>query len=129
METSSQVLTKPKPYLALAEQIGKLAGQLLAGGSGIKLTKVTYAIGGAPDDLDIRILHTMVAKGIHVSEEQVILDGSYEKPLHIIQVQIADVKSRFLTAVSKSRDIQVEGKVKDGVPHLTKVGVVEVVAS
>ena len=124
-----QVLTKPKPYLTLAEQLGKLAGQLLVGGRGMKSAKVTYAIGGAPDDLDTRLLRTMVAKGIRISEERVILDGSSKKPLDIIQIRIADVESCFESAISESRDIRVEGKLIDGVPHLTKLGAFEVVVS
>ncbi|PWA77977.1 hypothetical protein CTI12_AA218680 [Artemisia annua] len=126
---AAQVLTKPKPYLTLAETLGKLASQLLAGGSGMKSAKVTHAIGGAPNDLDARLLRTMVAKGIRISEERVILHGSSKKPLDIIQIQIADVESSFASAISESRDIRVEGKLIDGVPHLTKLGAFEVVVS
>ncbi|PWA78789.1 phosphoglycerate dehydrogenase [Artemisia annua] len=55
----------------------------------------------------------MVAKGICV-------DGSSDKPLEIIKVEIADVESRL------AGEIKVEGRVKDGVPHLTKVGDLDV---
>lgn len=144
-----QVLIELKPYVTLAEKLGRLAVQLVAGGSGVKTVKVTYASARAPDDLDTRLLRAMVTKGliepissvfvnlvnadftakqrgIRISEERIILDGSPEKPLEIIQVQIANVESRFASAISESGDIKVEGKVKDGVPHLTKVGSFEV---
>ena len=55
-----------------------------------------------------------------------ILDGSPENPLESIQVQIANVESRFASAISDSGEITVEGRVKDGIPHLTKVGSFEV---
>ncbi|GJZ12496.1 leucine-rich repeat, cysteine-containing subtype protein [Tanacetum coccineum] len=54
---------------------------------------------------------------------------SSEMPLESIQVQIAEVESRFVSAISVSGDINVEGKLKDGAPHLTKVGDFEVVVS
>ena len=62
----------------------------------------------------------MLAKGICVNEEQVIVDVSSDKPLEIIKVQIVDVESRL------AGEIKVEGRVKDGVPHLTKVGALDV---
>ncbi|KAJ0514245.1 putative phosphoglycerate dehydrogenase [Helianthus annuus] len=49
-----------------------------------------------------------------------------ESPLESIQVQIANVESRFASAISESGEVTVEGKVKDGIPHLTKVGAFEV---
>lgn len=36
------------------------------------------------------------------------------------------MESRFASAISESEEVTVEGKVKDGVPHLTKVGAFEV---
>ncbi|KAL3726786.1 hypothetical protein ACJRO7_031652 [Eucalyptus globulus] len=59
-------------------------------------------------------------------KERVILDGSPESPLEYVQVQIANVESRFASAISDSGEITVEGRVKDGIPHLTKVGYFEV---
>lgn len=44
----------------------------------------------------------------------------------MFQVQIANVESKFASAISESGEVKVEGKVKDGVPHLTKVGSFEV---
>ncbi|GJV53418.1 D-3-phosphoglycerate dehydrogenase 1, chloroplastic-like protein [Tanacetum coccineum] len=74
-----------------------------------------------------KLLRAMVAKGIRVNEEQVIIvDGSSDKPLEIIKVQIANVESRLAVAISESGEIKVEGRVKDGVPHLTKVGALDV---
>ncbi|KAK1439948.1 hypothetical protein QVD17_05773 [Tagetes erecta] len=141
----SEVLTELKPYVTLAEKLGRLAVQLVAGGSGVNAIKVTYTSARAPDDLDTRLLRAMVTKGliepissvfvnlvnadftakqrgIRISEERVILDGSPQKPLEAIRVQIANVESRFASAISDLGQIKVEGRVKDGIPRLTKVG-------
>ncbi|GFY90030.1 D-3-phosphoglycerate dehydrogenase [Actinidia rufa] len=145
----SEVLTELKPFVELAEKLGRLAVQLIAGGSGVKSVKVTYASARAPDDLDTRLLRAMITKGLiepisnvfvnlvnadftakqrglRISEERILLDGSPESPLESIQVQIANVESRFASAISDSGEIKVEGKVKDGIPHLTRVGTFEV---
>ena len=50
------------------------------------------------------------------------MDGSPDNTLEFIQVQIANVESKFAIAISDSSEIKVEGKVKDKKPHLTKVG-------
>ncbi|XP_008236365.1 PREDICTED: D-3-phosphoglycerate dehydrogenase 1, chloroplastic [Prunus mume] len=144
-----QVLTELKPYVVLAEKLGRLAVQLVAGGSGVKTVKVSYASARAPDDLDTRLLRAMITKGLiepisdvfvnlvnadftakqrglRITEERTVLDGSPESPLDSIQVQIANVESKFASAISESGEITVEGRVKDGVPHLTKVGSFEV---
>ncbi|XP_057495529.1 D-3-phosphoglycerate dehydrogenase 1, chloroplastic-like [Actinidia eriantha] len=145
----AEVLTELKPFVELAEKLGRLAVQLIAGGSGVKSVKVTYASARAPDDLDTRLLRAMITKGLiepisnvfvnlvnadftakqrglRISEERILLDGSPESPLESIQVQIANVESRFASAISDSGEIKVEGKVKDGIPHLTRVGTFEV---
>ncbi|XP_047327205.1 D-3-phosphoglycerate dehydrogenase 1, chloroplastic-like [Impatiens glandulifera] len=146
----SEVLAELKPYVELAEKLGRLAVQLVTGGSGVKDVKVSYASARAPDDLDTRVLRAMIIKGIiepisstfvnlvnadftakqrgvRITEERAMLDGSPEKPLDYIQVSIANVESKFASALSSdSGDIKVEGKVKDGVPHLTRVGSFEV---
>lgn len=120
--------------------------QLVAGGSGVKSVKVTYGSSRGPDDLDTRVLRAMVTKGliepissvfvnlvnadftakqrgVNITEERVVMDGSPENPLEFIQVQIANVESRFASAISESGEIKVVGEVKDGrMPHLTKVG-------
>nr|GEZ12421.1 zinc finger, CCHC-type [Tanacetum cinerariifolium] len=63
----------------------------------------------------------MLTKGIYVNEEQVVIVGrSSDKPLKIIRVQIANVEARL------TGEIQVEGRVKDGVLHFTKIGVLDV---
>ncbi|CAM9003205.1 unnamed protein product [Rhodiola kirilowii] len=141
----AEVLAELKPYVDLAEKLGRLAVQLVCGGSGVKSIKVTYASSRAPDDLDTRLLRAMITKGViepisdvfvnlvnadftakqrglRITEERVVLDGSPENPLESIQVQIANVESKFDSAVSATGDVSVEGRVKDGVPHLTKVG-------
>ncbi|CAA2997254.1 D-3-phosphoglycerate dehydrogenase 1, chloroplastic-like [Olea europaea subsp. europaea] len=145
----SEVLTELKPFVSLAEKLGRLAVQLVAGGSGVKSVKVTYASARAPDDLDTRLLRAMITKGliepissvfvnlvnadftakqrgIRITEERIVLDGSPESPLEFIQVQIANVESKFASAISDSGEIKVEGRVKDGIPHLTRVGSFEV---
>lgn len=69
---------------------------------------------------------TAKQRGIRITEERVVLDGSPENPLELIRVQIAGVQSKFASAISDSGEITVEGRVKDGIPHLTKVGSFEV---
>ncbi|KAG7622824.1 S-adenosyl-L-homocysteine hydrolase NAD binding domain [Arabidopsis suecica] len=146
---SAEVLTELKPYVVLAEKLGRLAVQLVAGGSGVKNAKITYASARATDDLDTRLLRAMITKGIiepisdvyvnlvnadftakqrglRLSEERVLLDGSPESPLETITVQLSNVESKFASSLSESGEVKVEGKVKDGVPHLTKVGSFEV---
>ncbi|XP_044508627.1 D-3-phosphoglycerate dehydrogenase 1, chloroplastic-like [Mangifera indica] len=143
----AEVLTELKPFVELAEKLGRLAVQLVAGGSGVKSVKVTYASSRA--DLDTRLLRAMITKGLiepissvfvnlvnadytakqrglRIVEERILLDGSPEDPLEFIQVQIANVESKFASAMSDSGEIKVEGRVKDGVPHLTRVGTFEV---
>ncbi|XP_010547986.1 PREDICTED: D-3-phosphoglycerate dehydrogenase 1, chloroplastic [Tarenaya hassleriana] len=145
----AEVLTELKPYVILAEKLGRLAVQLVAGGSGVKSVKVTYASARATDDLDTRLLRAMITKGIvepisdvyinlvnadytakqrglRISEERVLLDGLPENPLEAITVQLGNVESKFASALSDSGEIRVEGRVKDGIPHLTKVGSFEV---
>ncbi|KAL0726357.1 hypothetical protein Bca4012_022450 [Brassica carinata] len=146
---SAEVLTQLKPYVILAEKLGRLAVQLVAGGSGVKNVKVSYTSARATDDLDTRLLRAMITKGIiepisdvyvnlvnadftakqrglRLSEERVLSDGSPENPLETITVQLGNVESRFASSLSESGEVRVEGKVKDGVPHLTKVGSFEV---
>ncbi|XP_062226953.1 D-3-phosphoglycerate dehydrogenase 3, chloroplastic-like [Phragmites australis] len=145
----AEVLSELAPFVVLAEKLGRLAVQLVAGGGGIKSVKVTYASARAPDDLDTRLLRAMITKGliepissvfvnlvnadftakqrgVRITEERILLDGSPETPIEYIQVQIANVESKFPSAISQGGEITVEGKVKDGVPHLTKVGAFQV---
>ena len=95
----------------------------------MKTVKVTYASARAPDDLDTRLLRAMITKGIiepissvfvnlvnadfsakqrvmRISEERIVLDGSPESPLDFIQVQIANVESKFASAISESGEIR-----------------------
>lgn len=133
------------PYLVLAEKLGRLAVQLVAGGSGIKSVRVVYKSPRDPDDLDTRLLRAMITKGIiepisdsfvnlvnadftakqkglRISEERIAVDSSPEFPIDSIQVQISNVESKFASAVLDNGDISIEGKVKYGIPHLTRVG-------
>lgn len=133
------------PYVALAEKLGRLAVQLVAGGSGIQSVKVVYSSARDPDNLDTRLLRAMITKGIiepisdahinlvnadfiakqkglRISEERVVVDSSPENPVETIQVQISNVGSKFASALLDNGSITIEGKVKYGIPHLTCVG-------
>ncbi|XP_021298411.1 D-3-phosphoglycerate dehydrogenase 3, chloroplastic-like [Herrania umbratica] len=144
-----EVMTELAPYVVLAEKLGRLAVQLVAGGRGIKSVKVVYQSARDPDDLDTRLLRAMITKGIiepisssfinlvnadftakekglRISEERVVVDTSPEFPVHSIQVLISNVDSKFASAVSENGEISIEGRVKYGVPHLTRVGSFEV---
>ncbi|KAI3802801.1 hypothetical protein L1987_30944 [Smallanthus sonchifolius] len=144
-----QVLSELAPYVALAEKLGRLAVQLVSGGSGIKSVKVVYRSGRDPDDLDTRLLRAMITKGIiepisdsvsinlvnanfiakqkglGISEERVPGNSSLQ-PVDSIQVRISNVVSKFQSALSENGEISVEGRVKYGKPHLSHVGSFEV---
>lgn len=140
-----EVLSELAPYVILAEKLGRLAVQLVSGGNGIKSVKVVYRSARGADDLDTRLLRAMVTKGIiepisntivnlvnadfvakqkglRISEERVVVDSSPELPVDSIQVQISSVESKFASSISESGQISIEGKVKFGEPHLTRVG-------
>ncbi|KAL6010419.1 D-3-phosphoglycerate dehydrogenase 1, chloroplastic [Asimina triloba] len=144
-----QVVSELAPFVILGEKLGRLAVQLVAGGSGVNFVKVSYASARAPDDLDTRMLRSMIIKGLlepissvfvnlvnadftakqrglRITEERIQLDGSPGSPLEFVQVQIANVESKFGSAISETGNIKVEGMVKDGMPRLTKVGSFEV---
>lgn len=133
------------PFVLLAEKLGRLAVQLVAGGGGVQSVKITYASARGPDDLDTRLLRAMITKGLiepissvfvnlvnadftakqrglKIAEERIVLDGSPEKPLEFIQLQLANVESKFAGALSDLGEIKVQGMVKEGLPHLTMVG-------
>lgn len=152
------MLSELAPYVVLAEKLGRLAVQLVAGGSGIKSVKVVYQSARGPDDLDTRLIRAMITKGIiepisdsfvnlvnadftakqkglRISEERVAIDSSSssssspENPIDSIQVQISNVESKFASALSENGEISIVGKVKDGFPHLARVGWLGVDAS
>lgn len=133
------------PYVLLAEKLGRLAVQLVAGGDGIKAVKVVYRSARDLDDLDTRLLRAMIIKGIiepisdsfvnlvnadftakqkglRISEERVVVDSSPENPIDSIQVLISNTESKFASAESEHGNVSIEGKVKYGIPHLTRVG-------
>ena len=146
----AEVLSELAPYVSLAEKLGRLAVQLVAGESGIKGVKVVYTSARDPDDLDTRLLRAMVTKGIvepvsstfvnlvnadytakqrglRITEERVSHDSATaEAPVESIQVRLSHVQSKFAGAISDGGDIVLEGRVKYGVPHLTVVGPYEV---
>ncbi|KAL3825037.1 hypothetical protein ACJIZ3_021066 [Penstemon smallii] len=140
-----EVLSELAPYVTLAEKLGRLAVQLVAGGSGIQSVKVVYSSARDPDNLDTRLLRAMITKGIiepisdahinlvnadftakqkgiRISEERVVVDSSPENPVESIQVQISNVGSKFASALLDNGNISIAGKVKYGKPHLTRVG-------
>ncbi|CAI0410462.1 unnamed protein product [Linum tenue] len=146
-----EVLSALAPFVTLAEKLGRLAVQLASGGEGIKSVKVVYRSSRDPDDLDTRLLRAMITKGIiepisdgsyvnlvnadfiakqkglRISEERIVVDASPEMPVHSIEVLMSNVDSKFGSAVAgEGGDVVVEGRVKYGVPHLTKVGGFEV---
>ncbi|MCE3217113.1 D-3-phosphoglycerate dehydrogenase 1, chloroplastic [Datura stramonium] len=84
----AEVLSELKPFVALAEKLGRLAVQLVAGGSGVKSVKK-----------------------VHSSS---------------FRFTISSVESKICQCSFRLRRVEVEGRVKDGIPHLTKVGSFEV---
>lgn len=141
-----EVLSELAPYVRLAEKLGRLAVQLVAGGDGIKAVKVVYNTARSPDDLDTRLLRSMITKGIiepisdtfinlvnadfiakqrglRISEEKAFSESSTDYPVDSIQVRISSVNSKFKSALSEGdSEIRLEGRVKDGIPRLTHVG-------
>lgn len=139
---SAEVLTELAPYVTLAESLGRIAVQLLSGAGGIKDVHVTY-VSGRSDALDTRLLRAMVVKGLvePVSETKVnIVNADYvakQRGLRITEARLPSDSDDVLTSVaislgntetrfSSARDAQgavsVEGQVRLGVPHLTRVG-------
>ncbi|OWM69536.1 hypothetical protein CDL15_Pgr013997 [Punica granatum] len=144
-----EVLSELAPYVVLAEKLGRLAVQIVAGGKGIQSVKVVYRSARDPDDLDTRLLRAMITKGIiepisssfinlvnadytakqkglRISEERVTVDSSPESPVDSIQIKISNMQSKFASAVTDNGDISIEGKVKDGIPRLTCIGTFDV---
>ncbi|KAL9268362.1 D-3-phosphoglycerate dehydrogenase 2, chloroplastic-like protein [Drosera capensis] len=141
-----EVLSELAPYVRLAEKLGRLAVQLVAGGDGIKAVKIVYNTARSPDDLDTRLLRAMITKGIiepisdtfvnlvnadfiakqrglRISEEKAFSESSTDYPVDSIQVRISSVNSKFKSALSEvDSEIRLEGRVKDGIPRLTHVG-------
>lgn len=145
-----EVISELAPYVVLAEKLGRLVVQLVAGGKGIQSVKVIYRSTRNRDDLDTRLLRAMITKGIiepisasfvnlvnadfvakekglRISEERTAVDASPESPIESIQVQVSNVDSKFASAVvGTNGEISVEGKVKFWIPHLTRVGAFDV---
>ncbi|EFJ26746.1 hypothetical protein SELMODRAFT_412481 [Selaginella moellendorffii] len=146
---SSKVLTELAPYVSLAEKLGKLAVQLVAGGGGVKDVTISYTSARSPDDLDTRLLRAMIVKGlvepvsnafinlvnadyvakqrgIRISEERHPAEGgsTQAQPLESIAVKISNVESKFSSAVSDGGRVAVAvaGRIKDGLAHLSQVG-------
>ncbi|KAG6390767.1 hypothetical protein SASPL_148512 [Salvia splendens] len=146
-ELSATALNAPiiSPQVALAEKLGRIAVQLVAGGTEIQSVKVPYASPRDPDDLDTRILRAMITKGIiepisdahvnlvnadfiakqkhlRISEEKVATSSPVDQRVESIQLQISGAESRFESTLLDNGRISIQGSVKQGVPHLTRVG-------
>ncbi|KAK4741153.1 hypothetical protein SAY87_024741 [Trapa incisa] len=144
-----EVLAELKPFLDLANSLGKLAVQLIAGSGGLRSVKVAYASARESDQLDTKLLRVGIIKGLlepissvvvnwanadsiakqrklRIIEELISLHGAPEYPLEFMQLQIANVETRFASALSKAGEIEIEGQVKNGVPYLSKLGPFEV---
>ncbi|KAL0356869.1 UNVERIFIED_CONTAM: D-3-phosphoglycerate dehydrogenase 1, chloroplastic [Sesamum calycinum] len=64
---------------ATAVNAPMVPAELVAGGSGVKSVKVTYASTRAPDDLDTRLLRAMITKGLIEPISNVLCEfGSFE---------------------------------------------------
>ncbi|KAF3329641.1 D-3-phosphoglycerate dehydrogenase 1 [Carex littledalei] len=146
MEIAEAVIGALKGELsATAVNAPMIPPELVAGNTGIKGVKVVYTSSRDPDDLDTRLLRAMVTKGLlepissvfvnivnadyvsklwglRLSEERIFVDGSPEIPIDSIQIHLANVESRFASALSDAGDVRVEGRVRDGIPRLTMVG-------
>jgi D-3-phosphoglycerate dehydrogenase len=142
----AEVIAELTPYVVLAEKLGRLTVQLVSGSAGVKQVKVVYKSSRDDGDLDTRLLRARISKGLiepvsdaiinlvnadyvakqrglKISEEREPADGESGVPLESVSVTIQDVESKFASARGdQSRSITLEGKVKDGVPHLSKVG-------
>lgn len=139
---SPEALSELAPYVTLTENLGRVAVQLLSGAGGIKDVKVTY-VSGRSDTLDTRLLRAMIVKGLvePVSEAKVnIVNADYvakQRGLRIteervpssstdvlssVSIQLACAETRFSSARDTQGSIAVEGQVRLGVPHLTRVG-------
>eukprot|EP00250_Pteridium_aquilinum_P007114 c16902_g1_i1 orf=112-2001(+) len=140
-----EVLAELAPYVSLAERLGRLAIQLVGGGSGVKIVKLSYLSARTDDELDTRLLRAMVIKGLiepissayvnlvnadyvakqrglKIVEERQLSDGALDVPLETITVKIAHAESKFASALSDNGEITLEGKVKDMTPYLSQVG-------
>ncbi|MCO5613102.1 hypothetical protein L7F22_067376 [Adiantum nelumboides] len=144
-----EILAELAPYVSLAEKLGRLAIQLVGGGSGVKNVKLSYLSTRSKDEFDTRLLRAMVIKGLiepissayinlvnadHVAkqrglkilEERQPSDGALEVPLEAMEVKIAHAESKFASALSDTGEITLEGKVKGGIPYLSRVGTFDV---
>ncbi len=114
----SEVLSALAPYVSLAENLGRLAVQLVSGTGGVGEVKVTYRTGSVGgEDLDTRVLRAMVTKGLvepissafvnlvnadfvarqrglRISEERIPGEGEGESLLESIQLQVFWFPSR-----------------------------------
>jgi D-3-phosphoglycerate dehydrogenase len=129
------VLSELAPFVVLAEKLWCLAIQLVADGGGIKSVKVTYASARAPDDLDTRLLRSMITKGliepiasvfvnlvnadfttkqrgVRITEERIMLDGSPETLLITLS---SDRQCRVQISQCGDRRDYRRGEGEDGV--------------
>uniref|UniRef100_A0A7S3UDP2 D-3-phosphoglycerate dehydrogenase n=1 Tax=Picocystis salinarum TaxID=88271 RepID=A0A7S3UDP2_9CHLO len=136
---AADVLEELRPYVALADRLGRIAVQLCVGG--MNSVKLSYA-SPRSDDLDTRLLRAMAIKGLieptttsiinlvnadftakkrglKIVEESVPAEGS--EVLKKITLTVKS-NSKFTGAVNAAGEIELAGEVVNGVPYLTKVG-------
>ncbi|GKA57516.1 hypothetical protein Tco_0756704 [Tanacetum coccineum] len=81
-----------------------VSSTIVTDGSDAGSVKITYTSSRVTDDIDTPLIRNMGTNSIK-NEEHNTLGGTSEKPLKII-VRIANVESRFTSAVSEFGDIK-----------------------
>eukprot|EP00210_Caulerpa_lentillifera_P004264 g4067.t1 len=136
-----EVLKELKPYIGLAEGLGKSAIQLVAD-TGFTDISLCYS-SPRGDDLDTRLLRANVIKGLleQVSESivnmvnadllaenrglrisEITVKSEGKEVLSSMSISVKTSASRFSGALDKYNRLYLEGAVKYGMPHLTKLG-------
>lgn len=136
-----EVLKELRPYIALAEGLGKAAVSLVKD-SGFTDVSITYS-SPRGDDLDTRLLRANVLKGVlegtttamvnlvnadllaknrGIKISEVTVRGEGSEVLSSMSVALGTANTRFSAAVDKAGHIYIEGQVRNGSPFLTKIG-------
>ncbi|KAG4972704.1 hypothetical protein AAZX31_13G353100 [Glycine max] len=117
----TELVAELAPYVVLAEKLGRVAVQLVSESRDVK---VVYRSA----DLDTRLLRAMIIKGLiePTSNSAINLVNAdfiaKEKGVRISEEIIAGVELIDSIQLQISNVISIEGKVKYGSPHLTRVG-------
>lgn len=136
-----EVLRELRPFIGLAEGLGRAAVQLVGEGAGFSEVAVTYH-SPRGDLLDTRLLRANVIKGVleQVTTQKVnivnadllakarglrivetVVPADEGEILESIEVSIGTSTSKFSSAVDGGR-IRVSGAVKGGLPFITRIG-------